>query len=161
MTKEELQRIIGQQPERVSFGKGFEWYTKPLKMKPWCKIKDITNIMEFIPDNAIEEDHLAIDYDNAYVFNQGQTPSKEDYEQLQCVCEKINIEGDNGILLSKDGKYLYFAEGKYWTSSFEKDNIGKIHPIHMVVSNGNMKLSTELGFRVILPIMCINKDDNK
>lgn len=157
MTKEELQAIISQLPEKVSFNDEIEWYTKPLKNKSWYKMKDVTNIMESIPNEAIEGNYLAIKYDNAYNCNRGQTPSIEDYKQLLNNSDMITIEGDGGVLLSKSGKYLYFAEGRYWTSSFKKDNVNRIHPIHIVVSNGEMKCSTELEYRTLLNIMCIEQ----
>lgn len=157
MTKEELQAIISKQPKKVSFNDGIEWYTEPLIKNPWYKMKDVTNIMEFIPDEAIEEGHLAIKYDNAYNYNRGQTPSVEDYNQLLNNCDMITIEGDGGVLLSKNGKYLYFAEGRYWTSSFEKDNVDRIHPIHIVVSNGEIRCSTGLEYRTLLKIMSIER----
>ena len=86
-----------------------------------------------------------------------QTPSIEDYKQILNTCNKIDVEGDCGVLLSKEGKYLYLAEGKYWTSSFKRDQVGKIHPIHIIVSHGKIEYSTRLGVNALLNIIPIEK----
>ncbi len=69
MTKEELQSFIKQFPDKVSFYDGVNWFTKPIKRRPWYKMKDVTNIFEIMPDEAIEDDHLVIKYDNALLLS--------------------------------------------------------------------------------------------
>ena len=161
MTKEELQSFIKQFPDKVSFYNGVNWFTKPIKRRPWYKMKDVTNIFEIMPDEAIEDDHLVIKYDNAYNCMLCQTPSIEDYKQILNTCNKIDVEGDCGVLLSKEGKYLYLAEGKYWTSSFKRDQVGKIHPIHIIVSHGKIEYSTRHGVNALLNIIPIEKTENQ
>ena len=85
----------------------------------------------------------------------------EDYKQILNTCNMIDVEGDCGVLLSKDGKYLYLAEGKYWTSSFKRDQVGKIHPIHIIVSHGKIEYSTRLGVNALLNIIPIEKTENQ
>lgn len=155
MTKEELQEIIKQMPEKVSFDEVTEWYTKPLEKMYWYKREDVANIYETIPDKAIEDGELAPKWDNAYNRNRGRTPSIEDYETLLRVCKQIKLDGDDGILLSKDEKYLYFAKGEYWTRNIEKDNENKIIPIHIVVSKGKMAFSTKFKETARLDIMSV------
>lgn len=155
MVNEQFQTIIKQLPEKVCFAENIEWYTNPLKGKTWCKMQDVTNIFEKMPDNAIVGDSLAIEYDNAYEVNRGVTPSVEDYKQLSAVCDIVNVENDDGILLLKEGKYLYLEEGEYWTSSIIYDEVGKPTPIHVKISKGKMHFSTDFVFSAKLNIMPI------
>lgn len=157
ITKEELNSILEKMPDKVCLNGSVEWYTKPLTNMSWFKMKDVTNILETVPIEDFEEKHLSIKYDNAYSYNQRRTPTIEDYEQLFNECKIIKVEDDGGVLLSKDGQFLYFEAGKYWTSSFERNDVGMILPIHIVISKSEIKSSTEQGFRSLLNIMPINK----
>lgn len=157
ITKEKLNTILEEMPDKVCLNGSVEWYTKPLTKKSWFKMKDKTDILESIPDEALEESQLSIKYDNASFCNQGETPSIEDYEQLFNECKIITVEDDGGVLLKKDGKYIYFSEGEYWTSSFERNDVGQILPIHIVISKSGIESSKKQGFRSLLNIMPIKK----
>lgn len=157
MTCKELQEILSKMPVTLSLDNGIEWYTKILGSKPWIVMQDPLNILEQMPDDVIANDKLSLKYDNATAANKGETPSVSDFKQLMDSCETIELKNDKGILLYNNGKYLYLPEGMYWTSSFEKDDVGHIKPIHVVISDGQMTPSREFNFRKCLNILGIKK----
>ena len=65
MTKEELNAIISEMPEKVSIGDAV-WFRDPLKKMPLWPMKDVTNIMEVFPNEAVVDGHLVCKYDNAW-----------------------------------------------------------------------------------------------
>ncbi len=142
MTQEELRIKLKSIPDTFVVNNDVEWYTKPLKMQTWWKKANAENILEALPIDCIEDEKLALKYDNAYANNMGLTPSKENYKQLLDECETIEVKGDKGLLLTKDGRYIYFAEGQYWTSSVCRDEEGTAIPLHLDVSNGEYHFSS-------------------
>lgn len=154
MNIEELNRIYECNPEKVELYDGVAWYSKPLKYQQWYKKNDINNILEDMRD-LVENGQLAIKYDIAYASNKGVTPTVGDYKELQKKCDVVPVDGFNGILFSYKGRYIKFDEGNYWTSSCIIDDVDRIIPINMEVSNGIMRESTFKRDSARLHIMSI------
>lgn len=158
MTKEELNAIISEMPEKVSIGDAV-WFRDPLKKMPLWPMKDVTNIMEVFPNEAVVDGHLVCKYDNAWQRKRGVTPTKEDYENLFDKCTQIEVEGDNGILLKdKAGVYFYLPEGEYWTSSLTINDVGKYLPYSITVADGKPEISITSEPSALHNIICIDKD---
>ena len=157
MNHTEFQETISKIRETFPLGNGTEWYTQILSSKPWLVMSDPMNIFEDLPNDATTDERLSLKYDNSYSVNKGETPTVSDFEQLFSLCEKIEVDDDNGILLYKDENYMYLPKGKYWTSSFIRDDVGSINPIHIEIKDREIKFSSEYRFCKCLNILGVKK----
>ena len=155
MEKDELRTIIDGIPEKVKI-EDDTWNKEPIHATTLWPKKNIYNILEMLPIEAIEDGHLASKYDNAAKKN-GKTPSVEDFKHLFSACAQVKTDDDNGILLQDNvGNYFYIPEGEYWTSSLLSDDVGQYHPISLIVKRGSCRFEPKYNPSKKLPILYID-----
>ena len=139
MTKENLDKIVANLPEKVRIGT-MTWYKEPLKLMPWWRMPNPGTYTP-LPLDAVEDMHLVSKYDNAFWRNKGCTPSEEDFNQLFAECECVPVDGDDGVLLrDNNGNYFYLPAGEFWTSTAQQNDVGEYLPLSLCIDNGKHQI---------------------